>query len=159
MKIHHEDYNETHRLLVADIGEDNIILRYPFFEATNPLIDWLTGRMHGTITMTEIRPPANNPSSWICRIVNTLWKTTVAQQLMKQAMNKEEQTWEQLVPEWYHKFGSIFSEKDLERFPGPRKWDHTIDLKADASTSIDCHVYPLFPKEKEEQKEFLAENL
>ena len=25
--------------------------------------------------------------------------------------------------------------------------------------SIDCHVYPLLPKEKEEQKVFLAENL
>jgi hypothetical protein len=50
-------------------------------------------------------------------------------------------------------------EKDSKQFPGPRKWDHAIDLKADAPTSINCHVYPLFPKEKEEQKEFLAENL
>jgi hypothetical protein len=88
-----------------------------------------------------------------------LKKTTVAQQLTEQASNKEEQSWEELVPKQYHKFGSIFSEVDFERFPGPRKWDHTIDLKPKAPTSIDCHVYPLSPKEKEEQKEFLAENL
>jgi hypothetical protein len=43
MKICHEDHNETHRLLVADIGEDDIILGYPFFEAANPLIDWPIG--------------------------------------------------------------------------------------------------------------------
>jgi reverse transcriptase-like protein len=32
-------------------------------------------------------------------------------------------------------------------------------LKPEAPTSIDCRIYPLSPKEKEEQKEFLAENL
>jgi len=76
-----------------------------------------------------------------------------------EALDKQEKTWQELVPKQYHKFGSIFSKKDLERFPGTRKWDHVIDLKPDAPTSIDCHVYPLSPKEKEEQKEFLAENL
>jgi hypothetical protein len=88
-----------------------------------------------------------------------LKKTTVTQQLAEQASSKEEQTWEELVPKQYHKFRSIFSETDSKRFPGPRKWDHAIDLKPDALTSIDCHVYPLSPKEKEEQKEFLTENL
>jgi reverse transcriptase-like protein len=92
-------------------------------------------------------------------MINALKKTTVAQQLAEQALSKEEQTWEELVPKQYHKFGSIFSEIDSERFPRVRKWDHAINLKPDALTSIDCHVYPLSPKEKEEQKEFLAENL
>jgi hypothetical protein len=78
---------------------------------------------------------------------------------VEQASSKEEQTWEELVPKQYHQFGSIFSETDSESFPRPRKWDHAIDLKPDAPTSINCHVYPLSPKEKEEQKEFLAENL
>ncbi len=67
--------------------------------------------------------------------------------------------WQELVPKQYHKFGSIFSEKESERFLGTRKWDHTIDLQPNALTSIDCHVYPLSPKEKDEQKGFLAENL
>jgi aspartyl protease len=159
LSIHHENYDRKHRFLVADIGEDDIILGYPFFEAANPLIDWPMGRMHGMVTTTEIRSPIKGPSSWICRIVDTLKKTTVAQQLAEQASRKEEQTWEELVLKQYHKFGSIFSELDSERFPRPRKWDHAIDLKPNAPTSIDCCVYPLSPKEKEEQKEFLAENL
>jgi reverse transcriptase-like protein len=159
LSIHHENYNKEHRFLVADIREDNIILGYPFFEAANPLIDWPTGRMRGTITMTEVRPPIKGPSSWICWITLMLKKTTVAQQLAEQALSKEEQSWEELVPKQYHKFGSIFSEVDSKRFSRPRKWDHAIDLKLEALTSIDCHIYPLLPKEKEEQKEFLAENL
>ena len=81
------------------------------------------------------------------------------QQLAIVANNKKEKTWQELVPQKYHKFGSIFSEKDSKRFPGKRKWDHAIDLKPEAPMSIDCHIYPLSPKEKEEQKEFLAENL
>jgi hypothetical protein len=47
----------------------------------------------------------------------------------------------------------------LERFPGTGKWDHAIDLKPGMPISINCRVYPLSPKEKEEQKEFLSENL
>jgi hypothetical protein len=159
MRIHHEDHNEMHRFLVVDIGEDDIILGYPFFEAANPLIDWPVGRMHGAITMTEVWPPTKDHPSWIHQITDILKKTTVAQQLTEQALSKKEQTWEELVPKQYHKYGSIFSEKDSERFPGPRKWNHAINLKADAPTSINCHIYPLSPKEKEEQKEFLAKNL
>jgi aspartyl protease len=79
LSIHHEDYSETHRFLVTDIGEDDIILGYPFFEAANPLIDWPMGRMHGTITMMEVRPSARDPPSWIRQVINTLKKTTVAQ--------------------------------------------------------------------------------
>jgi hypothetical protein len=159
MKIHHEDHNETYRLLVIDIGENDIILGYPFFRAANPLIDWPMGRMHGMITMTEVQPPIKNHPSWICRIIDTLKKTIITQQLMEQAMSKKEQTWEELMPKQYHKFGSIFSEKDSERFLGPRKWDHAIDLKVNMPMSIDYRIYPLSPKEKEEQKEFLTENL
>jgi hypothetical protein len=154
MRIRHKDHDKMHRLLVTDIGEDNIILGYPFFEAANPLINWPMGRMHGVVTMTEVWPFTKTQ-----QITTTLRKTTIAQQLAEQAMSKKEQTWEELVPKQYHKFSSIFSEKDSERFPGPRKWDHAIDLKDDVPTSIDCRVYPLSPKEKEEQKEFLTENL
>jgi aspartyl protease len=77
MSISHEDYKEMHRLLVADIREDDIILGYPFIEAVNPLIDWPMGKMHGTITMTEIWPSTRDRPSWIRWVVNTLKKTTV----------------------------------------------------------------------------------
>jgi aspartyl protease len=63
--ICHEDYDKEHRFLVADIGEDDIILGYPFFEVANPLIDWPTGRMRRAITTTEVQTPIKGPSSWI----------------------------------------------------------------------------------------------
>jgi hypothetical protein len=59
----------------------------------------------------------------------------------------------------YHDFGKIFSEAASKRFSEWWRWDHAIDLKPDAPESIDCRVYPLSPKEKKEQKEFLESNL
>ncbi len=38
-QIFHESHCQTHHFLIADIGEDDIILGYPFFEAANPMID------------------------------------------------------------------------------------------------------------------------
>jgi hypothetical protein len=46
-----------------------------------------------------------------------------------------------------------------ERFPDRRHWDHAIDLKEDAPTTINCRVYPLSPMEKEEQRKFIDSNL
>ncbi len=160
-QVFHESHCQMHCFLIADIGEDNIILGYLFFEAANPMIDWPTGKVHRALVLTEIRPmPATDMrTNYVRWIVEVVKKTNVAQQLAIEASNKREKTWQELVPQQYHKYRSIFSEKDSERFPRMRKWDHAIDLKANAPTSIDCHVYPLLPKEKEEQKEFLAENL
>jgi hypothetical protein len=53
-------------------------------------------------------------SPWIRQITAAIKKTTVAQQLAEEATNKREHTWEELVPKQYHKFSSIFLEKDSE---------------------------------------------
>jgi hypothetical protein len=78
LSIHHENYDKEHRFLVANIGEDDIILGYPFFKAANPLINWPVGRMRGMVTATEVQPSNTSPSSWVCWIILTLRKTTVA---------------------------------------------------------------------------------
>ena len=84
----------------------------------------------------------------------------MAQQLAEEvARNKVEKTWRELVPEKYHHHARVFNEKDSEKFPNRQPWDHAIDLKEDAPASINCRVYPLSPKEREEQKKFLATNL
>src|SRR6266566_6057462 len=67
--------------------------------------------------------------------------------------------WEELVPMQYHEHGKVFSEQASEQFPEKRPWDHTIDLKTDTPASIESHVYPLSPKEKEEQHKFIEANL
>ncbi len=75
------------------------------------------------------------------------------------ATEKKKRNWDELVPKQYHDLEKVFSETALKWFPDHQHYNHTIDLVPEAPTSIDCRVYPLSPKEKEEQREFLAMNL
>ena len=53
----------------------------------------------------------------------------------------------------------MFSETAAHRFPDSRDWDHAIDLKPDAPTTLDCKVYLLSPGEDATLQTFLSENL
>jgi hypothetical protein len=53
MQVFHESHNKVHRFLVTDIGEDDIILGYPFFEVANPMVNWPMGKVHGLLTLAE----------------------------------------------------------------------------------------------------------
>ena len=147
----------NHRFLIADIREDDLILGYPFFEAINLQIDWPMGITKETITLFS----HNEWDERLPRLESVKWakKVTIAQQLAERATDKKEWTWQELVPTQYHEHGKVFSEQASERFPGKRPWDHAIDLKTNAPASIDSRVYPLSPKEKEEQCKFIEANL
>jgi hypothetical protein len=47
----HRGHTVLYQFLVADIGEDDIILGYPFFEGANPQINWSTGSIKGNISL------------------------------------------------------------------------------------------------------------
>jgi len=151
-KVKYQGKETCHKFLIADIGEDDIILGYPFFKGTKPNINWTKGTMD---RMVKLKGMVEDSS----RIKTLLGKTTVVQQLAEAATEKKKRNWDELVPKQYHDLEKVFSEAALKRFPNHRCYDHTIDLVPEAPTSINCRVYPLSPKEKEEQKEFLAMNL
>jgi len=47
-------------------------------------------------------------------------KTTTATELAAQAADKTTCTWQEQVPEPYHQFGKVFSNKESTRFPESR---------------------------------------
>ena len=49
----------SHAFFVADIGCDDFILGYPFFEAANPNVDWSRGRIEGFTTISS-----TNAGTW-----------------------------------------------------------------------------------------------
>jgi len=181
LTVNNNGEQALHAFYVADIGQDDFILGYPFLEASNPDIDWRNSRIDGFTTISTAkandwrpilkgtRQPETTPI-WVKSIPgweegDEVWlqtriaKTTVTSQLAQNAANKKKHTWQEIVPERYHRHGKVFSEEASERFPDHRPWDHAIELTEDAPTSINCRVYPLSPKEKEEQQEFLSQNL
>jgi len=157
LMIQYRDTITKHRFLLADIGEDNLILGYPFFEAGNPNINWTDGTIDQNVTLSALEEWEELPENMLFH--PRIAKVTMAQQLAEQAADQKVRTWQEIVPRRYHRHGKVFSEQASERFPGPRPWDHAIDLKQDAPTSINCRVYPMAPKEKDEQKKFLEANL
>ena len=166
---------------MANIGQDDYILGYPFFKVSTPNVDWHRAYIEGITSISTVdtstwTPQAkgtcqqNTTPTWVCAIPgweegDEIWlqthvaKTTVASELAQKATDKTKRTWQEIVPKRYHCHGKVFSEEASEQFPDRRPWDHAIDLKEDAPGSINCHVYPLLPKEKEEQREFLSQNL
>src|SRR6267154_4370145 len=43
LMVQYQEHVTLHHFLVANIREDGLILRYPFFKAANPVIDWPNG--------------------------------------------------------------------------------------------------------------------
>jgi len=172
-----------HVFFVVDIGPDDFILGYPFLEACAPVVNWTDATLADTTTLSTLDADQWHPPTkamprrrrkvplWVRALPewapgDEVWerfiirKSTIAQQLVIDANEKkEEKPWQELVPKQYHHHARIFHKKDSEKFPDRHPWDHTIDLKPDAPASINCRIYPLSPKEREEQKKFLATNL
>ena len=76
---------------------------------------------------------------------------------IKQDEGKEKQTIEQIVPPEYHEYLDVFKE-EVEHFPKSRSWDHTIDTKPGFEPQS-FKSYNLTPEEREQQEEFIRENL
>ena len=113
--IQYHDSVTCHNFLVADIGEDDIILGYPFFEAAEPRIDWPNGKLNGHVSLScrkdwEQWAEGDEDTLFHARIA----KATMAQQLAEKATDKKERTWQELVPKQYHPHGKVFSEQESE---------------------------------------------
>ena len=165
------------------MGPDDLVLGYPWFAATNVQPDWTNGTIPTPVTICTRRATSGKPMSPLkvagvrtkiqrptfmedgeelyIQIVKAecLAKTMVAQQLAEQAADKTVRSWDQIVPSQYHQHAKVFSETAAHRFPDSRAWDHAIDLKADAPSTLDCKVYPLSPLEDIALQTFLSENL
>lgn len=85
---------------------------------------------------------------------------TYSQQLAEAAHKaKPQKSFEEMVPEPYRRHAKVFSEKESERLPGHKPWDHAIDLKPDAPETMRTKIYPMSVNEQEELDRFLEENL
>lgn len=74
------------------------------------------------------------------------------------AKDKPIRTMEEMVPEEYREYLSVFSKTDSERLPDHKPHDHAIELIPEAK-GFHAKVYPLSKNEQEELDKFLAENL
>ena len=63
------------------------------------------------------------------------------------------------IPSHYQQFAKVFDEEASHRLPQHQPWDHAIDLKPNAPSSLNCKIYPLTTQEKEALRKWLDEEL
>jgi hypothetical protein len=85
-------------------------------------------------------------------------KTTIAQK-MAEAFKTDKPKNDAPVPTEYRRHVKVFSEKEAERFPPSRAWDHRIPLKDDAPETINEKVYNLPKANKLAIKEWVYKML
>ena len=169
LQVRYKDIETLQSFFVIDLGMDSMLLGYPFLATNNPQVNWSKGTLQGCVAAylqpRETISIAHDASftPWYDRGAighpRTFGRATKATELAIQAKNKEEKSWQEIVPKEYHRYGKVFSSEAAMRFPEPRPWDHEIELLPDAPLTLDCKVYPLSYGEQIALEEFLEEHL
>ena len=81
-------------------------------------------------------------------------KQTLASQLAEREVKPDKV----FLPEEYQRHHRVFSEKESQHFPGPHIWDHAIELKEGAPSTLPGKVYPLTQVEQKTLEEFIQEH-
>jgi hypothetical protein len=163
------------RFFLTEIGERSIILGYPWFAAIQPAIDWARGWIDTEQLPVILKTEAAKKARFIPRQINvlrrppeeamhlafvtfpeteTMRRQTKASQLAEQAGVRKADP----LPPHYRRHAHVFSERESQRFPGPRIWDHAIELKKDAPATLPGKIYALTQKEQETLEEFITEH-
>jgi len=151
-----------------------VILGYPWFAANQPKIDWARGWIDMTQLPLILRssnalkpqftPGTHNlpdpTESEILYIGRVYVEPCIARQTMSSTL-AEEHNKPHLspIPTEYQHHHKVFSEEAAQRFPESRIWDHTIELKPGAPSTLPGKIYALSQLELQELAKFVKEHL
>ena len=84
-----------YHFLVANIGEDNLVLGFSFLEAAESKIDWAKGQLEDDIYLMgwEEWQELENDVMFHLQITQVI----MAQMLAEKAINNKEHTWQQIL--------------------------------------------------------------
>jgi hypothetical protein len=132
----------TQRFYVTNLGQDHVILGYPWLQEFNPDVNWEEGRLVGEeVKLEEIGVAwMNYREQW-----TEIGKTHFAQDWAIQGREQRQQGSVEArgIPDEYQCHCKVFSDQQATRFPPSRPEDHAIKLIPGAPETINCKVYPL----------------
>ena len=116
---------------VTNLGKNSLILGYTWLQKHNPMIDWQTGMIKFTCCPRSCLMLHNRAKRLATLDNEEREGLEYIHQAKVEALvaKKPVRTPEELVPQCYHAYLDIFSEKAASRFPLQKPWDHAIDLK------------------------------
>jgi hypothetical protein len=158
------------RFLVTDIGQEEVLLGYPWLATFEPKFDWRSAMMEPwfmPVIISSINPRITQSQPIIASTLTEGTKQSIIRQLETEctirgvatdlAIQAGEQQTEAELPKEYQEFARLFSDEAADRFPPSREWDHAIDLKPGAPDALDCKVYPMTRDEDTALEKFLDE--
>jgi hypothetical protein len=165
---------EKMHFLVTDLGNEDLILGYPWLATFEPQfnwrnsvvdtahlpivvrsLDWRKGRFRPVIArMVAGRRVASAPPR-----LSHIDKLAILQELEQEcthargistdlAAEAGQHTKPVAVPAEYQQHAQVFSEEDSCRFPPAHSWDHAINFKPGSPESLNCKVYATTPRER-----------
>ena len=158
------------RFFLTELGPQRMILGYPWFAATQPRIDWAKGWIdydqlpvvlktaNADLFLTKVVKKRKRPAKEHLHIAYVAFPDKKQTTVSKLAEQHGKANLEPL-PEEYRRHAKVFGEKEAQRFPGPRLWDHAIELKPNAPATIPGKIYALTQKEQLALTEFIQEHL
>jgi hypothetical protein len=159
--------------LVTDLGNEDLILGYPWLATFEPQfnwqnsvvdtvhlpiivrsLDWRKGRFRPIVTRTVAgrcvasAPPRLSHTAKLAILQELEQECTHARGISTDlAAEAGQHTKPVAVPAKYQQHVQVFSEEELCRFPPARSWDHVINFKPGSPDSLNCKVYATTPRE------------
>jgi hypothetical protein len=134
------------RYFLTNLGDNQVILGYPWFASVQPWIDWAKGWIDYQQLPIILRTDDADKAVFATRIKGH-------KVIIRQAKTDER------IPHQYRMFADIFSDQELKKFPHKRPWDHKIELKPGAPTMLISETIKLSTREQEELKKFVNKHL
>jgi len=163
LKVQTNGTNKVIQFLVMNIGNEEIMLGYPWMATFEPQFMWKSGIIHEKalpIIIRSVNPSIPGKDPVIAQIQETTTDGYLrATTSTKLAIKAQQYTKKVEVPTEYHKFAKVFSKEESKRYLPKRAWDHAIEFKKDAPEVVDCKVYPMNQVEDEAVRKFIKDEL
>src|SRR6266702_3959546 len=118
---------KTIQFLITNIGNEDIILGYPWMAAFEPQFAWKNGVINEKelpIILRSVNPHIPGKDPIIARVKGDCHlRATTSTEL---AIKAQQYTQKAEVPKEYQQFAKLFSEEESKRYPPKRAWDHAI---------------------------------
>jgi hypothetical protein len=134
------------RYYLTDLGENQVILGYPWFASTQPQIDWVKGWIDYAQLPIVLRSDDADRAIFSAR--------TKGRRAVIKTIQVDKQ-----IPYQYKMFADVFSDEESNKLPPSWLWDHKIELKPGAPSTLISRTIKLSAAEQQELKKFVDEHL
>jgi hypothetical protein len=185
LKVRTGNKEEKMHFLVTDLGNEDLILGYPWLAMFEPQfnwrnsvidtihlpivvrsLDWRKGRFRPVVARTVVgrrvtsAPPRLSHIDKLAILQELEQECTHARGISTDlAVEAGQHTKPVEVPAEYQQHAHVFSEEESRRFPPVRPCDHTINFKPGSPESLNCKVYATTPRERTNLRSWLDDML